>query len=298
MTIRIGDATHFRHLQAMTAEVRGRIERAQAQVASGRRGEAFVDFADRADVLVEVRRAGTLLASRLADNRDVLARMRVADGALADITDLAVRARELLVRRLGDTNREMPLETELRSILERVEARLNVRYGDRYLLAGSRGDRPPVAIPDPPPTVADPTLYYEGDSLAPEIPVDEDVVLRAAPTAGDEPFARLIAALGRAIEAHAAGDRGGLETALDQLDLAVDGLAELRGAHGARMARLEELIDRQEGARSYLDEVRTRLEAVDLPEAMARLARDRATLEASYMLTARLAQLSLLDFLR
>ncbi len=298
MTIRIGDAAHFRQLQMMLTDVRGRIDRTQAQVASGRRGEEFVDFADRADVLIAARQAESRLEARITANRDVLARMRVADGALADITDLAIRARELLVRRLGETSRDMPLDVDLRSILQRVESRLNTRFGDRYLFAGSRSDAPPVAIPDPPPTVADATLYYRGDDLAPQAPVDDGVTLDYAPTADEAAFAGLIGALGKAIAAHASGDRSGLEDALQQLDLAVDGLAELRGAHGARMARLEELVDRQEGERSYVTELRSRMEALDLPEAMARLAQDRATLEASYMLTARLARLSLVDFLR
>jgi len=298
MTTRIGDAAHFRQLQATLAEVRARIERTQTQVASGRRGEAFADFADRADLLVGVRRTGRLLAARVESGRDVLARMRVVDGALADVADIAVHARELLVRRLGGTSRDMPLDTELRAMLERVQSRLNVRFGDRYLFAGSHSDTPPVAIPEPPPTVADPTTYYRGDSLAPTAAVDEARTVTYAPTAGDAAFARLIGALGKAIDAHLHDDRSGLESALDALDLAVDGLAKLRGTHGARMAQLEATVARQEAERSYFEELRSRLEAVDVPEAMAKLAQDRATLEASYALTARLAQLSLVDFLR
>lgn len=299
MTMRIGDATHFRHLQEMLADIRTRVERTQAQVASGRRAETFAELGTRAGAVVDVREAIAKLDARLSADRTVLERMRVVDGVLADLGDLAARARELLVARLnGATGTSLPLAGEFRGLLEQVAARLNVRHAGVYVLGGSRIDRPPVELPDPPPTDPDPGSYYRGDDLAPSVRAAEEVDLSYAPTAAAEPFARLIAALGRGIDAHGRGDREGLETALGELDAAVRGLADLRGEHGARMERLEDLVASQEGERAWFEDLRSENEDVDVAEALSRLARDQTVLQASYMLTARLSRLSLLEYIQ
>jgi len=299
MSMRIGDATHFRHLQEMLGDIRSRIDRSQLQVASGRRATTFAELPDATANLLDVREALATLDARLSADREALAKMQLVDGVLADLGDMAMRARELLVARLNDsTGASLPLASEFRGLLEQAVARLNVRQAGAYLLGGSRIDRPPVELPDPPPTDADPTLYYRGDDLAPVLRAAEDVNLEVVPTAAAEPFARLFAALGRGIAAHEAGDRAGLEAALSEFDLAVRGIADLRGAHGARMKRLEDLMAAQEGERTWLENLRSGKEDVDVAEAMSRLARDQTVLQASYMLTARLSRLSLLEYLQ
>jgi flagellin-like hook-associated protein FlgL len=48
----------------------------------------------------------------------------------------------------------------------------------------------------------------------------------------------------------------------------------------------------------YLDDIVSRIEDADVPEALTRIARDQASLEAAYLTTSRIGQLSLADYLR
>ena len=85
---------------------------------------------------------------------------------------------------------------------------------------------------------------------------------------------------------------------MSMIDAALGQLAELRGEAGATGARLEAIADGQRSTALYLDEVATRIEDVDLPETLARIAQDQAGLEAAYLTTSRISQLSLADYLR
>ncbi len=111
-------------------------------------------------------------------------------------------------------------------------------------------------------------------------------------------FRHLLGGLGKAREAHLADDRGGIQSAMSMIDAALGQLAELRGEAGATGARLETIAEGQRSTALYLDEVVTRIEDVDLPETLARIAQDQAGLEAAYLTTGRISQLSLADYLR
>ncbi|GBD42970.1 hypothetical protein HRbin40_00431 [bacterium HR40] len=299
MVSRIGDAVQFDRTLSAIGQLQKRIQEAQTAVASGRSAQRYADIADRAALALTVGHDVAMLHTRLAKNREVLQRMQVADGAMAALSDIAEHARSLLVHRLDAASGEsVPLVSEVDGMLAEIETRLNVKFGDHYLFAGSRTDTKPVTIPAPPPTTADPTTYYAGDSLQPKVRADENTDLTYLPTAAENAFARLIGALGAARAAHLASDRSGLEAASQELSAAIRELADLRADYGARADRLGKIVQSQETSRVYFEEILSDIRDTDLPQLVSRLARDQAILEASYLTIARLANLSLTDFLR
>ena len=196
------------------------------------------------------------------------------------------------------TGSAVPLDSEIDAALDQIAAQLNLKIDGRYVFAGSRTDTAPVALPSPPPTTSDPGLYYQGDAVLVTARVAPDVELSHGVTAADDGFATLISALGQAKAAHAAQDQAGLESALTDLSAAIDGIADLRGAMGAASARLEAITESQRSTELYLDETINRIEATDMPTALARLAEDQASLEAAFVTVSRLSNLSLADYLR
>ncbi len=299
MSTRIGDLAHSNQLTTFLQRTQARIRDAQTDIASGQRAQRWDEIADRAGLLVASREQ-RLLTERLAsENEKVLARLQASESALGGIADLAERLRTLLVARLGETAPgSFPLENEIDQMAGELAGLLNRQLDGRYLFAGSRIDTAPVTLPDPLPTSADPTFYYRGDSLAPTVRADPAIEIAYGVTAAAEPFARLVAALGQAKEAHLANDRAGLEAALAQATAAIAGVADERGRLGAAAARLEHIVDGQRGAILYLDELIGSIADTDLAEAATRLARDQAALEATYLVVARLNRLSLADYLR
>jgi flagellar hook-associated protein 3 FlgL len=237
---------------------------------------------------------------RLADqNERVGQRLQLMDGALGSVADIAARARTALVQRIdGGFGSDVPLDDLVDTMLAEVESALNTRIDGQYLFAGSRSDVAPVALPTPPPTVADSSLYYRGDSVRLTTRGDVGFELAYGVTADAVPFAELIATLGQAREAHLADDRVGLTAAMAGLETALDGVTGLRAGVGIAAERLEAVTEGQRSAILYLDEVVAGIEDTDLAAVLIRIASDQATLEAGYSVTGKLASLSLADYLR
>lgn len=299
MTARIGDLGQSRVLGTLLLQTQARVREAQVDIASGVRAQRWDEIADRARLLVAARDERAVTEQFLAQNDQVASRIAAMDSALRGIGEIAERLRTVLVAHLGEPGKSaIPLEVEAEQMAQEVAALLNRQLDGRFLFAGSRTAAPPVALPDPLPTTADPTLYYRSDTTEPSVRAARDVELTYGVTAAAAPFAQLFAALGQAHDAHLADDRAGLEQALAHAAAAIEGLAEERGRLAVAGARLESIADGQRGAVLYLDELIHAIAETDLAEAAARLARDQAALEASYLVVARLNQLSLAEYLR
>lgn len=299
MTTRIGDLVHSHRLTGNILQIQARVRDAQADIASGTRAQRWSELADRAGFLAATRQERGLVERLAAENDKVLGRLNTMDATLGSLGELAQRFRTLLVARLGEPGPStLPLDQEIEQMASELEGLLNRQLDGRYLFAGSRTDAPPVELPEPLPTVADPTLYYKGDAVELAVRADVGVEIAYGVTAAASPFAQLIGALGRAHAAHLANDRAGLEQALDVAAASIEGIAAERARVGVTAARLEGILEGQRGALVRLDELIAGVAETDLAEATTRLARDQAALEASYLVTARLYQTSLAEYLR
>jgi flagellar hook-associated protein 3 FlgL len=299
MATRIGDLAHGRRLGADLATIQARLREAQAEASSGKAATRFDRIADRAGDLLRARDARLLTGTRADQNERLGQRLQLMDGALGSVVDIASRARTALVQRLdGGLGADVPLDVMLDGLVADLAAALNARQDGQYLFAGSRTDTAPVAIPDPPPTVADPSLYYRGDSVRLTARAEAGLELAYGVTADAAPIAGLVAALGQARAAHLAGDEAGLATAMAGLTTALDGVVGLRAGVGIAAERLETVAEGQRTALLYLDEIVSGIEDADLAAVLTRIAADQAVLEAGYAVTGKLAGLSLADYLR
>jgi flagellar hook-associated protein 3 FlgL len=299
MPSRLGDLAQATRLQTILGQTQTRIREEQAAVASGKRTERFAEIADRAAILVAVKADRAKTDAWVGEIDQTLVRVRASDEALGDLGEVAERFRTLLVARLNDaTGANLPFDTEVDLMLAEVESRLNVQLDGRYLLAGSRTDTAPVVLPDPPPTLADPSLYYRGDTVRLTARAADGVEVAYGVTADDPALAGLIAALGAAREAHLTSDRPGLSAALGAMDGVIGALSAVRSEIGTAASRLEVIADSQRQTILYLDELTSTIEDTDLPAAVSRISRDSASLEAAYLTISRLNQLSLADYLR
>jgi flagellar hook-associated protein 3 FlgL len=299
MATRIGDLAHHQQMTSGMTALQARLRQAQASVASGKAAARYDQIADRAGELVRVSDARVMKAAMADRNEQLVQRLQTMDAALGSVIDIAARARTALVQRLdGALGADVPLDVLLDSLLAEVSASLNTQLGGHYLFAGSRSDTMPVELPAAPVTLADPSLFYRGDSLRSTARADVDLDIAYGVTGDAAPFAELIAALGQARAAHLADDRAGLATAMADLATALDGVIGLRAGVGIAAERLETVLESQRSAVLYLDETIAAIGDTDLAETLAAIAADQAGLEAGYAVTGRLAALSLADYLR
>ena len=299
MATRIGDLAQNQRLTASLLAAQARLRAAQTAASSGKVASRYAEIADAAGELVRVKDTRALKATMAEQSERLTQRLQVMDGALGAVTDIADSARVALVQRLdGGLGGDVPLDAAVDTMLAELESALNTQLDGQYLFAGTRTDTPAVALPASPITTADPSLYYRGDDVRLTARADADLEIGYGVTAGEGAFADLIAALGQARAAHLADDRAGLQAAMTDLTMALDGVGDLRARLGTAAARLEKVAEGHRSTVVYLDDLVSGIEDADLATLMTRIAADQTSLEAGYTIAGRLSRLSLADYLR
>jgi len=93
-------------------------------------------------------------------------------------------------------------------------------------------------------------------------------------------------------------DRATLESALGLAIEAIEEIPDIRSRIGSDRLALEQMKGRHQDFIVFTSEAINKIETIDVAAAVARISIDQVQLEASYMLTALLSQLTLTNFLR
>ena len=143
--------------------------------------------------------------------------------------------------------------------------------------------------------------YYEGDSTDLRVRIDPNATVSYGVTAAESGFENLFYSLYLVLNATVTSgniDTDTLETALGLAIDAIEEIPDIRSEIGSDRLALEKMKNRHEDFIVFTNEAIDKIETVDVAAAVARMSIDQVQLEASYMLTARLSQLTLANFLR
>ena len=143
--------------------------------------------------------------------------------------------------------------------------------------------------------------FYKGDSAKLYVRIDLNATIEFGIKANEPGIEKLVRSLYMVRNANVAPgsiDRATLESALGLVIEALNDLPDIRSKIGSDLLALEQMKTRHQDFTVFTNESISRIENVDVAAAVARLSIDQTFLEASYMLTARLSQLSLANFLR
>lgn len=311
--------------QAM-AEMRERVEAVSEEAVTGRHRDLTAHLGGRIGQAMLAQKA---LAS-LALERDQISlresRLGLTQQGLAAIHDsadgLAVRLQDALG--MGEDFALKGVARDARAALEQVFTVLNTRHGERYLFAGEATATRPMAgsvddlladIRQIAGTAGDAGAFetalddyfntpgggwqaarYGGSATPP----DGDAVTAADPAITQLISGLAVMALSSPDQAPALFDRApdALEAAASRLSAGQTALMEVRAGQGlaqSTLASRREALDMEE---TVLTAALNELSARDQYEAATELRELERNLEAAYMVTARLANLSLTNFLR
>ena len=143
--------------------------------------------------------------------------------------------------------------------------------------------------------------FYEGDSAKLSVRIGLNATVDYGVTADEPGFEKLFRALYMVRNANVSAgniDRATLESALGLTIEAIRDIPDIRSKIGSDRLTLEQTKGRHQDFIVFTNEAINQIETVDVAAAVARMSIDQVQLEASYMLTARLSQLSLANFLR
>jgi len=143
--------------------------------------------------------------------------------------------------------------------------------------------------------------YYEGDSTNLSVRIDPNATVDYGITADESGFEKLFRSLYMVLNATVTSgniDTDTLESALGLAIEAIEEIPDIRSRIGSDRLALEQMKGRHQDFIVFTNEAVNKIENVDVVAAVVRMSIDQVQLEASYMLTARLSQLSLANFLR
>ena len=303
-------AQHLLNLSYLSA-TQTRIKDSQIAVSSGKVAQSYDKLGVDAHQLLSLERSSVRAEQYIKNIDRAIGRLDITESTLATMTDRATYLLGQLAISINADNADSVALDEIGGgFLQEVASLLNVRHGDRYLFAGSRGDIAPVDLTGYDPTATWPpaapgavdTSYYQGDGVTAVARADDSFELDYGTTADQDGFEKLMRALSYTKWAGlnpADPNRAAvLSAALDLTREAIGDLSRIRSDVGANYSVLEQTKLRHQQFMTYADTAISDIEDTDLAEAVTRISNNQTQLEASYLTLARLQSVSLLDFLR
>lgn len=223
--------------------------------------------------------------------------LNATDDALAEAGNLLQRARELAVQGANDgalTPADMAnIGAEVDHILSQMVVTGNASLRGQRLFAGELIDADPFT-----PTGGAPGYTYTGDTGTMEREYDLGAYVTIN-TPGQATLGPAITALYNLRNNLNAGNSAAISSAdLTAIDGAIDTILSARADIGAKTNRIEAAADRQSLLQVNLQNLRSKVEDVDLVEAISKFSVRETVYKASLEVSGKAIQPSLLDYLR
>jgi flagellar hook-associated protein 3 FlgL len=306
-------------------DLRMRIDTAAKEVVTGQHSDLTKHLNGRVGKAMIAQKAVNDIAAHREQLEVRASRLTMVQFSLGNIQDRidGIDARVLSAIGSGDApSRQVAVRSAADALTDTFMA-LNSRHADRFLFAGQATSTPPlaspqvlladiralaIAAPDAATFQADidayfndpagpwQTLIYRGSAA----PADSESIIAADPALTRLISGLAVVALGGADDNIALFNASPdiLQAAAGRIGAGRSGLTDLRadiGMHQERVSRLQIGLDTEE---TVLKGIFGSLVARDQYEAASELKQIETSIEASYMITARLANLTLLNFLR
>lgn len=275
----------------------------QQQMATGKKAPDFASLG------IETMR--NLSARTLLARQEAHAAVGVRIGTTLALMDNQVGGIEESLNGLRDTllasaatGRAEGVQEKIEEAFQRFRTGLNSDEGGTYLFAGSRTDAAPFVPATLAATAGLPTTSaFANDDVEARARVADGLDVAYGTTAsalgtGLFDAFRTLAEAGPIPDAPTAAQMTAISQAVSQIN---DGLKTLRAVHaeiGRRQAQVENLTDRAGERALILQRLVARNEDADMAEVASTLVQRQTTLESSYTVFSRLANLSLVNFIR
>jgi len=224
--------------------------------------------------------------------------LEYTDTVLAQVNDISQRASELLVQGVNGTNPQKAIDAvnvEIKQIYDQLVTLGNSKFNDKYIFNGQLTDVAPYDALLAPTQETDRMgityKFAEGAGLSINV-TGEDVFGKK--TDQDN----LFAVLTRIQNALASGKQADASAEIDLLNSRLTKINEVRSEIGAKTNRVELISSRLSDLEMNLTSMQSKTEDADYAETIMKLKQDESVYQASLATSAKIMQISLLDYLR
>jgi flagellar hook-associated protein 3 FlgL len=224
------------------------------------------------------------------------------DDALAQVSDIVQRARELTIQGASDSNgpdARNSIALEIDQLIGALKQNANANYQGAYVFAGTATTTPPYT------TASD---AYQGDagvvarSIGPGVSVQVNTLgsqlLGSGQAAADGKLFDTLRTIADHLRSGLTVDQDALRTTdLQKLETNFDALSQARASVGAVMSRTQSAKSRLSDVELTTTKLLSNTEDVDITKAIIDLSNQQNTYQAALRSGAAIIQPSLLDFL-
>lgn len=274
----------------------------QKQLASGKKAQSYADLGIEtsrnlsARSMVDRQEAQAVVAKRVGTT------MGIYDAHTRGIEDSMESLRQAILTAVGTDNGQ-GLNDAIQSAFENYRNSLNASEAGVSLFSGSRSDQPPFQ----PQTLADVAATpvanaFTNDQVKASANVADGINVSYGILASDvgaklyDAFQSL-AGMGSIGNSLSAADKTALTNVVSQLETGLSDVRNVVAENGRRQARMEVFEQRADDRMTMLQEMVSSNEDADLAEVALKMNQQRAALEASYSVFAKLANLNLTKYL-
>jgi flagellar hook-associated protein 3 FlgL len=285
------------------------LDATQAQVASGKKSSNYAGIGDKTAMLEAARSASSRAESYQSATQLALNQVDLQDTHLTSLSDLAQQLRQALTTAVAD-NDGSTLMTTASSIFDRAAQILNARdVNGNYIYGGDRDDQPPLAVNSLPDltSLSSASDAFANGSIARSVTVADGQTVKVGVLASDA-GQQLMQVL-KDVADFNAGSNGNIGSNLTQAQSnflsgeigsaasASQGINNVAAGNGDTYNQLQDASTRQQSLSTLYKGFVSDLEDVDMGEAVSRLNQNQVALQAALQVTARLSQISLLNYL-
>lgn len=288
----------------------------QRQVGSGEKSDTYKGLRSDAMVLATARSGLARLEQLMEGNARAEIKLNQRETVVRLIGDIATGLKAEYVKAEGAFN-GTSFQIEARGMFDRVVALLNTPdTNGNYLFAGSRTDTLPVSIVvngGPPPAF---NITFNNDTLKEQANIGENLTIEVGVLAADDPvtpsgpFVALIEILNYfaagfyppPFNAEALPPPQPPTVTPDQIvpliDQALAGISALDASLGIKQNMIEDATAQLQVEIDLNVAFITQIKDVDMAEVITQVSQQQIALEASFFITGRVSDLSLINFLR
>ena len=306
--MKVSTSLFFERASAQLGNVQGSLAKTQEQLSTGKQITKPSDEPDKASTV-------TRLESEMARQKSyqetlitVQTRLTSQETSLRNVSDVLIRIKELTVQAANDTISapdRKAIGLEIIGLRDQLLSQANAQdTNGNFLFAGSRSTQAPYALD------ANGHITYQGDQSRMKVPVGDNRRMNAN-TPGSDVFLRVVRddgkgnqvgvnffeALKDLSDAITNGLPKDMDRGLGEIDILQQGISNATAQIGSDMS----VVDMQN---SVLDETTLRLKStlsdvqdLDYTEAITRMNKDQLALEAAQSTFAKIAKLTLFNYI-
>jgi flagellar hook-associated protein 3 FlgL len=279
------------------------------QVASGKRSNTYSGYGDSTAIMEAARSASAHADAHYAAAQQVTSRLDLQDSQLTQLSNLAGQVRQMLTTAAAN-NDSTALMDQLEGLFSQAVEILNSKDNSGYTYGGDNSQTPPVTVDSLAGLAVLPSISdaFANGAVKASVRIGDNRTVEVGLLASD--IGTDLMALFQQIAQFDAGVNGPfptgpvtpaqqsfLESSIAGAAAVAAGVTGKAAANGIKYNLVQDWMDQLKTSSTVYKDFVSKIEDVDVAEALAKLNQCQLQLQASYQMAAKLNQMSLLDFL-